>query len=103
MEVLMPDGSWNAIGAPVTQRTACGSISSEVPSGRRRVFLFGWIRGRAGVWRSRLGLDVEVDDKRAIASADLVQVSNLSEPFAMTITRPHFGQIRVRFSLGESW
>ena len=68
----------------VTPNGPPGSVSTDPDHGEREVYLFGWVDGAAGVWRSVAGFDVEVADVRLIATLEgLEQVSDLAEPYEM--------------------
>lgn len=87
----MPAGSVDEYAPP-------GSLSSAEPAGRQ-VYVFGFIDGTAGVWRSIGGADIETPAARAIISAALVVLSDLAQPCELNITRRDGGALRVRLSL----
>lgn len=64
-----------------------GSVSSDEPDGTRRIYVFGWYDDDLGVWESHLGIDVQTDAVRNVISADLEKVSDLTEPYDLTIYR----------------
>lgn len=97
--VLEAHGSptWLPVGFPLTQDDAPASVTSDEPDGRQ-VYLFGWIAGAAGVWRSAAGIDVADSAVRVIASLDLRRLSTLDEPYELLIYRPAgLRLLRVRY------
>lgn len=97
VEVQTPDGRWQATGS-IKAGMAPGSIADEGPVGRQ-MYVFGWIEGRVGVYRSVAGVDYGNDAFRAVTSLELSLVSDLSEPCELVVHRPSVGAIRTRFSL----
>jgi hypothetical protein len=89
-------GEWEPVGV-VAEGEAPGSISSR-SGAAREVYVFGWLDGSPGVWRSTGGVDVANDFMRAIASEGFARLSELTEPYELTvITRS--GRSDVRFRL----
>lgn len=87
---------WVEIGS-VAEADPPGSISSD--DSIRQVYMFGWFDGEVGVWQSRVGVDIENSVFRTIIAAQLDLLSDLSEPFELTITRgPTKVQRRLRFT-----
>jgi hypothetical protein len=84
MEAVLPDGRARTVGE-LSIDEPCGSISSTTPDGHR-VFLFGWWRDdEPGVWESVAGLTVETSAVREIVTAGLKRLSDLTEPFELTV------------------
>lgn len=98
MEMRYPDHTWARVGS-IGEVEPVASFKSESVD-QRRVFLFGWLDGKPGVWESKAGLDVETEAVRALDSLGIEQLSDLAEPFHLKITR---GVTRVilRFTLTE--
>jgi hypothetical protein len=67
--VRTPAGAWQEVSS-VSANAPTGSISSDEPP-RRQVFVFGWIDGTPGVWRSRIGFDVADAAVRVIHTTGL--------------------------------
>lgn len=74
-----------------------GSIS-DLTHGRD-VLLFGWHDGVPGVWRSTGGYDRELAGLRGVNSLGLELLSDLSEPYEMTVSPQGGGLARVRWTL----
>lgn len=87
-----PKPQWLVVGPPVGPTDPPGSLVSVTPAGRE-VYLFGWLDpdGRAGLWRSRAGVDLEDPQVRMVASVGgLVQEADLElldEPVELKIWR----------------
>jgi hypothetical protein len=89
-------GEWEQVGI-VDEAQPPGSISSR-SGAAREVYVFGWLDGAPGVWRSTGGVDVANDLMRAIASEGFDRLSDLTEPYELAvITRT--GRADVRFRL----
>lgn len=89
---------WRTLGV-LTPESRPGSMSSIDPDGRQ-VYLFGWINGEAGVWRSDVGVDVEDHDLRLISTSKLSLVANPRYgPVEMVWNRPGEVPIPLRFTL----
>jgi hypothetical protein len=101
---MKPKGwdEWKRVDPPLGEDDPTGSMSSEPPEGDRDVFMFGFYEGAPGVWRSKLGLDIETAHIRALASVELEQLSDLAEPYEVNIWRPSVGLLRIRFVLEQS-
>ena len=100
VETLTPQG-WAGIGS-VSEVEPPGSMSTDSALGRR-VIVFGWYQGKAGVYESRGGYDVESEAFRQIESLGLDLLSDLSQPYEFDVERPGRTRpgrtIRVRCSL----
>lgn len=81
----------------VTPDTPPGSMSSQEPE-KRRVFIFGFMDGEAGVWESEVGLDVETPETRQVFSAGLTRLSDLSEPYEQDFYRNGTNVGTIRFT-----
>lgn len=103
VELLTDDGTPVALnGPPVTPDSRPGSASSDEPSGRRRMFLFGWRDGQLGVWESIAGTDHADPGDAALrhvtAAFGLARLSDLAEPYELTLHRPGRPPVRVRLT-----
>lgn len=96
-ELRAPTG-WERIGT-VADSVLPGSISSTDEAGHREVYIFGWVEGDGpGVWRSRLGIDVEIQMLRVTdALLGLEKLSDLDDPYELLVRRPDGRQMTVRF------
>lgn len=92
---LIVDDSAISMGS-VSSDEPMGSISSDEHDGEpRRIFLFGWPSGQlgasgmpvCGVFESVLGYDVANGAVREVTSANVKLLSDLSEPYELTIYR----------------
>jgi hypothetical protein len=75
--VRTPAGTWQEVSS-VNAVEPTGSISSDPTTGRRQVFVFGWLDGAPGVWRSRAGFDVANPAVRVIHTAGLDLLTDFS-------------------------
>lgn len=94
MELHTDDG-WKQVGPPAYPDLPPGSFSSDEPTGRE-VFMFGWVKGEPGVFRSKGGVDIEDPFQRTIVTQGLERLSDLSMPYEMVLVRPS-GLVRLRF------
>jgi hypothetical protein len=83
LQAVLPGGQAATVGE-LSIDEPLGSISSTGPDGRR-VFLFGWRDDQPGVWESLAGITEETTAVRAIVSLDLERLSDLAEPFELTV------------------
>jgi hypothetical protein len=83
VQAVLPTGQAATVGQ-LSIDEPCGSISSTGPDGDR-VFLFGWRDDEPGVWESVAGITEENNAVRAIVSLELEQLSDLTEPFELTV------------------
>jgi hypothetical protein len=83
VEALSPTGRTATVGE-LSIDEPCGSMSSTGPDGDR-VFLFGWRDDGPGVWESIGGLSQETVAVREIVTVGLKLLSDLSEPYVLTI------------------
>lgn len=75
-----------------------GSISSDEASGRQ-VYLFGFVDGRPGVWRSELGIDRATPTTRVIESTNFVFLADLERgPYELTRHKTGHPPMDLRFS-----
>lgn len=89
-------GRWVPVGT-VTRDTPLGSMSDT--GARREVFVFGFIDGVPGVWRSTGGIDVERGTERAIFGTGLERLADLTEgPYEREVDR-RGRRVRVRWSV----
>jgi hypothetical protein len=96
--VRTPAGAWQEVSS-VSANEPTGSISSDDPTtGRRQVFVFGWLDGAPGVWRSRAGFDVANDAIREIHTTGLDLLTDFarSDFYELDLWR-HVGPVRVGF------
>lgn len=106
VEVMGPSGNWVTAGPPVTPTGRPGSVASDDPAAGRQVYLFGWLDadGRAGLWRSRAGADIEDPAVRAVMSVgglqQLADLELLDVPVELDIWLGGV-PLRVRLRLAE--
>ena len=93
--------AWSA-GGHMTRDCYIGSLSSHPATGRE-VYLFGWINGQPGVWRSEGGADVAIDVRRVVLTDGLIPLSDLKEPFHLKIFRPDSTPTYLRISLSDTF
>lgn len=94
LDTRNPAGEWERLGS-VSEVEPPGSISSR--SGEaREVYVFGWLEGVCGVWRSVAGVDVENDAVREVTSLGFDLVSDLAQPLEMPVITMR-GRVQVRF------
>jgi hypothetical protein len=96
LDVRREGGDWVQVGAH-GKDDAPGSFSSEEERGRQ-VYVFGWLNGEPGVWRSKAGADIESSVVRAVFSERMEKLSDLSEPYEMIRATEH-GPICLRMRL----
>lgn len=94
LDVVLPDQAVTFGSVSIDE--PLGSMSSDEPTGRR-VILFGWLRDDVGVWESRKGFDLENMAFREVVSADLRLLSDLTEPYEVTIHRNDQARL-IRFT-----
>ncbi|MGH3548895.1 MAG: hypothetical protein ACRDQU_12455 [Pseudonocardiaceae bacterium] len=63
-------GGWVRLGS-VQPDEPPGSVTNTTPDGKREVYIFGWIGGRMGVFRSTNGIDIEDGPTREILTTGL--------------------------------
>lgn len=97
MEIKHPTG-WSQL-AQLGPDAPPGSVSSESPAGRE-IYLFGFVEGTPGVWRSVFGTDVAEGSHRTIYSIELELLADLrSGPHELPVHQANVGDITLRFSL----
>jgi hypothetical protein len=90
-------GNWRRMGA-LAEMEACGSVTSHDPDGRQ-VFLFGWLDGSPGVWRSVGGIDMANDAFREVHTLGLERLADLTTgPFERPLVT-QAGTVRARWRL----
>lgn len=94
LEIHTPNG-WVQVGTNSINEPR-GSLASNDPDGRR-VYVFGFDGQRPGVWISDSGIDLATNAARQILSVHLRQLSDLTEPYELTI-HSLAGQRRIRFT-----
>lgn len=97
VELLAAEG-WRRVGGACDVEPP-GSISTE-NVGQRHVWLFGFVDGEPGLWRSEFGVDLETPAWRLIETTNLVCISGLSEPYEME-HGPVEHRVKIRFRLVE--
>jgi hypothetical protein len=98
LEFDAPEG-WRRLGS-VSDAEPPGSISSDGPP--RQVYLFGWLDGSPGVWRSVAGIDVETPAIREVSTLGLERLADLSDGDAVELIirrRDRTTTLLVRFRL----
>lgn len=109
LQVFSADG-WRKAQKTLEEKgaTPLGSLSSCGGAGPRELYIFGWLNGVAGVWRSLGGVDVEVGPLRAVMATGglelLHQFSGPDSPYPihyLTLDRPDGKRIEVRIWLED--
>lgn len=75
-----------------------GSISSDEPNSSRRLFVFGWRGEECGVWEADSGVDAATLTSREIYTLGFTKLSDLGEPYEVTIHRVGRGPRQLRFT-----
>jgi hypothetical protein len=84
LEILADDGTAIPMKASLSLDQPPGTLSSDPPEGRR-IYMFGLHNGQIGVWESKGGYDIENDAIRLVGSIELELLSDLSEPYTLTL------------------
>jgi hypothetical protein len=96
-----PGGEWRPVGT-VDVTTLPGSLVSGAYGGSpRQVYMFGFVDGRPGVWRSRGGADAAVTPAvQAVAAVAWQGLSDLAVPYELeTYSESLRTVLRCRFTL----
>lgn len=92
-------GEWADAGA--VPESQAGSLSSDDPAGRQ-LFIFGWLDGVPGVWRSESGADLERGSIRLVLSDGVTRLADLSGGgWHELAIRRGADSIQVRFAVRE--
>jgi hypothetical protein len=78
LEVLV-GGRWRRVGG-IGPAQHPGSVSSDDP-GDRQVFVFGYVFGSPGLWRSVAGWDAADPATRVVVTSGLTRLSDLAVPY----------------------